>query len=180
MKKTQILLVFLLAANALFAQKKTTTSAIINFDASTALDAAPKAENTTVVAAIDLKDGTIAFEAVVKNFQFENSMMQEHFNGKKWMDSENYPNATYTGKITNLKEIVFTKDGAYKAKIEGELTMHGKTVKVNIPATIIVNGKLTKATADFSVKLEDFDIDGGAIAAGKVSKDPKITVVASF
>ena len=47
----------ILAAGLLFAQKKTTTSAIINFDATTSLDALPKAENKTAVAAIDTKKG---------------------------------------------------------------------------------------------------------------------------
>ena len=58
--------------------------------------------------------------------------------------------------------------------------MHGKTVKLTTPATIIVNGKSIKASADFSVKLENYEINGSAIGAGKVSKDAKIKVDATF
>mgnify|MGYP003492588993 FL=1 len=50
MKKTILSLAMVLAAGLLFAQKKTTTSAVISFDATTPIDALPKAENKTVIA----------------------------------------------------------------------------------------------------------------------------------
>ena len=61
MKKTVLILSFLTIAGAVFAQKKTTTSATVAFDASTAIDALPKAENKTVIAAVDTKTGAVAF-----------------------------------------------------------------------------------------------------------------------
>ena len=48
--------------------KKTTTSGTISFNATTAKDAKPKAENKTVIASIDIVKGTVAFEVIVKNF----------------------------------------------------------------------------------------------------------------
>lgn len=94
MKQT-ILLIFLLSATAsIFAQKKTTTSAVVAFDASTTIDALPKAENKTVIAAVDTKTGTVAFEANVKNFAFSNPMIQNHFNSPKWFDSDAFPKFT--------------------------------------------------------------------------------------
>ena len=39
-----------------FCPEKTTTSAVINFDATTEIDALPKAENKTVIAAIDTQE----------------------------------------------------------------------------------------------------------------------------
>ena len=107
-------------------------------------------------------------------------MMQEHFNGEQWMNSDKFPTATFKGKITNLEDIVFDKDGTYKAFVSGDLTMHGETKAVKTTATITINAKAISATADFSVKLEDYKVSGGAIAAGKVAAEPKITVVADF
>ena len=49
MKKTILLSAFALLALGSFAQKRTTTSAIINFDATTSKDQLPKAENKTVL-----------------------------------------------------------------------------------------------------------------------------------
>jgi polyisoprenoid-binding protein YceI len=180
MKKTIILFSLLGAVLFTTAQKKTTTSAVVTFDATTPKDALPKAENKTVVASMDAKTGAVAFESAVKSFSFSNPMMQEHFNGATWMDSDKYPKATFKGKITNLAAVNFKKDGTYNADVAGDLTMHGVTKPVTSTATIVVKGKSVSTTSNFSVKLSDFAVNGPAIAAGKVAEEPKITVAASF
>ncbi len=179
MKKT-ILFALLLSSATLFAQKKTTTSGNINFDATTSTDALPKAENKAVVASLDPKTGKLAFEAIIKSFEFSNPRIQDHFNGKGWMDSEKFPTATFEGTITNLSTINFSKDGTYEAEVEGTLTLHGETKKIKLPAVITVNGKSLHAVAEITIKLEDFKVDGPAIAAGKVAKEPKITIDVNF
>ena len=181
MKKSIILFAFVGLTTIAFAQKKkTTTSATINFDATTSLDKLPKADNKTVIASIDTKKGNVAFESIIKNFTFSNPKMQEHFNGEKWMDSDKFGTATFTGKITNIAAVNFKKDGTYKADVTGNLTMHGVTKPVTTTATIVVAGKAISSSTNFSVKLADYGINGGAIAAGKVATDPTISVMASF
>jgi polyisoprenoid-binding protein YceI len=181
MKKTHLVIALLLTASAGFAQKKTTTSATVAFDATTALDALPKAENKTVIAALDTKTGDVMFEATVKGFAFGNPKIQEHFNSAGWMNSDEFPKATFKGKITNLADVNFKKPGTYTANVEGDLTMHGKTQKANTTATIVVAGKKKiNTTTAFSVKLADYAVDGPAVGAGKVSAEPKITVKADF
>ena len=44
---------------------------------------------------------------------------------------------------------------------------------------MVAGGKI-KATSDFTINLDDYKVTGGAIAAGKVAKEPKISVVAEF
>ncbi len=177
MKKTTLIIALGLMASVTFAQKKTTTSASINFDATTSLDDKPKAENKTVVAAIDTKTGTVAFEAIMKSFSFGNPMMQEHFNGAKWMDSEKFPKATFKGTITNLSEVNFAADGSYKANVEGELTMHGITKPVKTTADVTIAGGTVIAKSDFTINGADYGIGD---ADGKVAKEPKISVVAEM
>ncbi len=180
MKKTILLSAFALCALVSFSQKKTTTSATINFDATTSLDDLPKAENKTVVAAIDLTKGTVAFEAAIKSFSFSNPMIQEHFNAEKWMNSDKYPSATFKGQIADIDKVDLTKQGKYTVTVKGDLTMHGVTKPVETTATIVNTGKIFGATAEFTVKLADFEITGAAINAGKVAKEAKITVVAEL
>lgn len=180
MKKTILSAALVLATGLLFAQKKTTTSATVNFDATTDLDALPKAENKTVIASLDTKSGTIAFEAAVKSFTFSNPKIQEHFNSKGWMDSDQFATATFKGSIVNLKDVKFNKDGVYAVTVNGDLTIHGVTKPVETKGTVTVAGKSVKASSDFTISLDDYGVKGGAIAAGKVSKEPKITVVAEF
>ncbi|MES2773665.1 MAG: YceI family protein [Bacteroidota bacterium] len=180
MKKSVLIIGLVIAAGATFAQKKVTTSAIVSFDATTSKDALPKADNKTVVASLDTKKGTVAFEAIVKNFAFSNPMIQDHFNAESWMNSEKFSTAAFTGNITNLSAINFKKDGTYTAQVEGDLTIHGETQKVKTTATIVVSGSTITTKSDFTVKLEDYKVSGPAIGAGKVSKEPKITVSAEF
>ena len=180
MKKTILFLSFLAVAGGVFAQKKTTTSATVAFDASTSIDALPKAENKTVIAAIDTKTGSVAFEAAVKNFAFSNPMIQDHFNGEKWLNSDAFPKFTFKGKIADPAKVDFTKDGSYKVPVTGELTVRGISKEIAAPAVIVVKGGTLSATADFSIKLSDYGITGVPIDAGKVAKEPKISVSAEL
>jgi polyisoprenoid-binding protein YceI len=179
MKKAILVIALAIVAGASFGQKKSTTSAVITFDATTPSDKLPKAENKTAIAALDTRKGTVAFEAIIKNFSFENPMMQEHFNSDKWLNSETFTTAKFKGNITNLSEISFSKDGAYTANVEGDLTIHGVTQKVNTTVAIVVAGASIKTSSSFSIKLEDYKIDVGN-AGGKVAKAPKIDVAANF
>jgi polyisoprenoid-binding protein YceI len=181
MKKTVFLFALVAFTAISFGQKKKiTTSATINFDATTKLDALPKADNKTVVASLNTKTGEVAFESVVKNFTFGNPKMQEHFNSAGWMDSDKFPTATFKGKISNLSAVNFKADGTYSATVEGDLTIHGVTKPVSTKAAVVVGGKTVTTTTDFSVALADYGVNGPAIGAGKVATNPKISVVAEF
>jgi polyisoprenoid-binding protein YceI len=180
MKKTILLFAMTTLVAASFAQKKVTSSATVNFDATTKLDALPKAENKTAVASLDTKTGAVAFEATVKSFSFANPKIQEHFNTTGWMDSDKFPSATFKGKITNLAAVKFTTDGTYTVDVAGDLTLHGVTKPVTTTATVVVSGKTITTTSEFSIKVADYGVTGAAIGAGKVSTDPKITVIAEF
>ncbi|HMP92972.1 MAG TPA: YceI family protein [Phnomibacter sp.] len=180
MKTNLLTLAMALITVTAFSQKLTTTSAVIAFDATTPLDKLPKAENKTVIASVNTQTGAVAFEALIKNFAFSNPRIQEHFNQPNWMDSDKYPTATFTGKITNLAAVNFSKNGTYTADVEGDLTMHGQTKPIKTKAYVTVNGKSVRAMTEFEVKLADFSIDGPAVGAGKVAKDPKINVLVDF
>ena len=180
MKKIALILSLVAITGSTFAQKKATTSAVVAFDASTAIDALPKAENKTVVAAVDTKTGAVAFEANVKNFAFSNPTIQEHFNGEKWLNSDKFPNFTFKGKIVDLSKVDFSKDGTYKVDVTGTLTVKDKSKEITAPATIVVKGGSFSTSSSFEIALADFDITGAPISAGKVAKEPKITVSADF
>jgi polyisoprenoid-binding protein YceI len=180
MKKSTLLLTLVFAAGAVFAQKKTTSSATVAFDATTPKDGLPKAENKTAIAAIDPSTNTVQFEAAIKNFAFSNPKIQEHFNQKSWMNSDEFPKATFGGVITNPSAVNFSKDGIYNITVEGDLTIKGKTQKVKAPATIVVAGNTLKTNASFNIKLADFGVEGQPITAGKVSAEPKISVSAEL
>ena len=91
MKKLIVFFSLLTSTGSIMAQKVTTTSAVVSFDATTPKDALPKADNKTVIASFDKATGAVAFEAAVNNFAFSNPKIQEHFNGANWMNSSSFP-----------------------------------------------------------------------------------------
>ncbi|MFM7511288.1 MAG: YceI family protein [Bacteroidota bacterium] len=178
MKKTVLVLSLIAFTSVLFAQTKKTTSATVAFDATTALDALPKAENKTVIAEIDTKTGQVGFEAAVKNFAFTNPTIQAHFNEERWLNSDKYPAFTFMGKITDVTKYNFSKNGVYNVTVTGQMTIKDKTNNVTAPATIEVkNGALT-ATASFTIVLADYGVQVGN--SGKIAGEPKITVSAEM
>jgi polyisoprenoid-binding protein YceI len=180
MKKTFLILALVMLTGSLFAQRKTTTSATVTFDATTSMDNLPKADNKTVIAAIDTKSGVVQFEANVKNFAFANPTMQTHFNSDRWLNSDAFPTLSFKGNITNVSDVNLSKDGSYTATVEGTLNIRGKEQKIKVPANITVKGGVITASSDFSVKLADYEITGAPVESGKVSKEPKISVSAEF
>ncbi|MBU6177797.1 MAG: YceI family protein [Bacteroidetes bacterium] len=178
MKKTVLLLSLVAFTSVLFAQTKKTTSATVAFDATTPIDALPKAENKTVIAEIDTKSGQIGFEAAVKNFTFTNPTIQAHFNEERWLNSDKFPAFTFMGKITDVTKYNFSKNGVYNVTVTGQLTIKDKTNNVTTPATIEVKNGTLMASASFSIVLADYGIQVGT--AGKIAGEPKITVAAEL
>ena len=180
MKKTFVLLALIITTGQLFAQKKTTTSATVVFDATTPKDALPKATNNTVIGSINTATGEVAFEAAVKNFAFTNPTIQAHFNGDKWLNSDTHPAFTFTGKIEKLSKVKFTKDGVYEVTVNGTMKIRDVSKSEKMEGTITVIGGKIKISSAFDLELSDYGITGAPIDAGKVAKEPKITVSAEF
>ena len=181
MKKTIMFLALIAVTGSVVAQKLTTTSAVVTFDATTPKDALPKAENKTVIGSFDKTTGAVVFEAAVNNFAFTNPMIQDHFNSDKWMNSAEFPKFTFSGKIDKLSEVKFKKNGSYDVKVSGDLTIKGITKPVSAPAKVVVKDGAVSATSAFTFKLADYGFSAQQpFEAGKVAREPKITVSASF
>ncbi|HCT71609.1 MAG TPA: YceI family protein, partial [Bacteroidales bacterium] len=70
--------------------------------------------------------GEFVFRVLMKSFQFEKALMQEHFN-ENYVESDKFPNATFTGKVSNINDVPFDKNGVYPVNVEGDLTIKGIT-----------------------------------------------------
>ena len=101
--------------------------------------------------------------------------MEEHFN-ENYVESHKFPKADFKGKIRDNEAIMYTKDGTYKVKVKGDISLHGETKEVEAEGKLVIqNGKLN-AEAEFTVKLSDFKITIPGLVADKVSKTAKISV----
>jgi hypothetical protein len=123
--------------------------------------------------------GEIVFAVLIKGFRFERALMEEHFN-ENYMESTKFPKADFKGKIDNLSEVNFAKDGNYKVKVSGSLTMHGITKPTTADGIITVKAGKISASSSFSVKLADYKIDRPAVVANKINETAKVTVSANY
>ena len=160
---------------ALIAQPKYgTKTGKISFDAGTGLEDI-LAENKGVSSAINAKTGKIQFKMTITGFEFKRQLMQDHFN-ENYMESEKFPEASFSGNITNIDKVNFTKDGTYKANVKGTLKMHGEEKEVETDGVIKVKGDQVTTQAEFTITLEDYKINIPSVVKDKLSKTVKISV----
>lgn len=167
-------MLFLALSLVLEAQKLVARNAVVSFNATTPLEDIV-AHNRQAVSIIDPKAGTIAFNLLVKSFEFRIALMQEHFN-ENYMESDKYPKSSFNGKISNNSEINYNNDGVYKAQVEGDLTIHNVTRKIQATGSIEVKGDVVTVRSEFIVKPADYNISIPAIVENKIAKDVKVTV----
>lgn len=168
----------LLSVTAAQAQKYITKTGYIRFFSTTPIEDI-EAHNRQVNAAIDSQTGDIVFKALMKSFQFEKALMQEHFN-ENFVESDKYPNSTFKGKITNIKDVDFTKNGKYEVTVEGDLTIKDVTKPIKEKATLEVNGGKVTGTSTFYVQVADYNIKVPSTVANNIAKSIRVDVNVNF
>lgn len=116
-----------------------------------------KADNNQVITVLDTQTGEIQFFLLIRNFYFEKALTEQHFN-EDFMDSDIFPKAGFRGKINNLKEVSFEKDGFYNISITGNLDIHGVVKKITTTGSITISGGVISASSKFFIRLSEFNI----------------------
>jgi polyisoprenoid-binding protein YceI len=160
------MLLMLLSA-ASFGQRYITKNGHIWFHSEAPLETI-EAHNRQVNAALDIKTGDMVFKVLMKSFIFEKALMQEHFN-ENYVESDKYPNATFQGKVTNVDDIDFGKEGSYDAEIEGKLTIHNITQDVAATGSFQVKPDVIEGNSKFSVAIANYNISIPGAVAGKIA-----------
>lgn len=177
MKRTTgflIAIALFISGSQVSGQKYLTKNGSISFFSETPIENI-EAHNRQVNSALDAATGEFVFMVLMKSFEFEKALMQEHFN-ENYVESHKYPNATFKGKVTNISDIDFTKDGEYNAVVEGDLTIHGVTNKITEKGLITVGGDKVNGKAVFNIAVADYDIKIPAAVANKIAKTIEIRV----
>ena len=154
MLKTGYWVLFLVMALNASAQKYVAESSVITFFSDAVIEDI-KAENIKASSMFNMETADIAFSVPIREFQFPKKLMQQHFN-EKYMDSEEFPKGTFTGKIEGFDKASMV---VQQVKATGRLTIHGVTQSVTTPGTIEVNGSKLVMKSKFIVKLADYKID---------------------
>ncbi|MGB0177054.1 MAG: YceI family protein [Owenweeksia sp.] len=178
--KTRILSLALMTAFALsgYAQKLSTRNGYVKFFSETPVENI-EAENNQVSSVIDMETGKFAFLVQIKAFQFEKALMQEHFN-ENYMESGEYPKASFQGTIVDFEKIDLTKDGDYKAYFKGTMNIHGTDRNLSEVAILKVkDGKVTLSSS-FKLRPEDYGVNIPAAKRDNIAETLEVTVKMNY
>jgi polyisoprenoid-binding protein YceI len=178
MKRIVLIIIVVLLSLPSGAQKYMTRNGYIGFYSHTALEDI-KGDNNQVASVLDIATGGIVFQVLIKSFHFDKALMEEHFN-ENYMESEKFPKSTFNGKITNLSEIDFSKNGTYDVNVEGDLTIHGVTNKVTAKGTLEVRSDGISASSRFTLVPEDYKIEIPGLVRNNIAKSMEITVTMKY
>ena len=169
MKKIMLLFLILITYKASAQEKMTTDRGIINFEASVPFFEEVKAINNKTACVLVTKTGEITCMVYIKNFLFERSLMQEHFN-RNYLESDRYPRAIFKGIIEKF-DLKNVDSDSKEYAIKGKMTIHGKSKKIMVYGTIKKAGEGIELVSNFPLNTDDFGIEIPFIVRSKISKN---------
>ena len=175
MKKTLLLL--LLSFITVGAQEKwSTDKALVSFEASVPFFEPIQAKSSTTHCLLNIKKETIVFVVYVKDFRFERSLMQQHFN-ENYLETKRYPKAIFKGTILKF-DLSKINNFQNTYVVEGTITIHGKSKKMRVPAYIKKIGNKLELATSFNLNTDDFNIQIPYLVRDKIAKNVHVSLVA--
>lgn len=168
MKKLLVLTVSLLFANIALAQKYSSRTGKVTFEASVPLfeDVYAQDDNNTVI--LNADNGEIASVSATKNFHFKTKLMEEHFN-ESYAESAKYPKTTFRGKIINFDKSKLSAT-PQKYTVQGTLNFHGVDKAISSAATIYAKDGKIYMQGGFMAKAADFKVTIPKMVMKKVAE----------
>jgi len=157
MKKITLIVLLIIAIKSTAQDKMVTNEGIIRFEASIPLFEEVKASNEKTTCILILKTGQIACWMNIKDFKFQRSLMETHFN-LNYMESDRFPRAVFKGRIEQF-DLENITSVAKEFQINGQITIHGRTKKIGINGFLKKVDKRIELTSEFPLNTDDFMIE---------------------
>lgn len=141
----------------------TTNKAQVKFLSSTSEEDI-EAVNNQGISQLNSSTGQLTFAVLIKGFHFENELMQNHFNDKDYMNSNQFPKSEFKGTIKNRSTVNFSKDGTYPVTATGSLTIHGMTQKITASGTLSIQKGVVNVKSVFKIRRADYGITTNEVA----------------
>ena len=125
-----------------------------------------QAINTESIGAIDLESKEFIIKIPVSAFEFPNKLMQKHFNDS-YLETDKYPECIFKGTID--QEIA-----------SGEITLHGVTKEIQIPAVITEEGDKIKIKTEFKIALKEHKIKIPRLLFQNIAEEIEVKVSSTF
>lgn len=170
MKYFYILTILAIFSTFAYGQKYESSKSFIKFYSSAPVEDI-EATNNTVKSIIDLDKGELVYALKITDFEFEKSLMQEHFN-ENYLESEKYPKSTFAGKIIDWNK----QEGEQEVTVSGKLMIHGITKDIEIKGKINVQGDQVTINSKFMVELKDYKVKIPKALFYNIAESVEVTV----
>lgn len=179
MKKTLTLIALMfIGFTQVNAQKFFTRTAHIKFFSTTPMEDI-EANNHQAGCILNMENGEVAFTVLMKSFEFEKALMQEHFN-EKYVESDKFPKAAFKGALQVKSMDAFAQDGEHSVAVNGSMTIHGVTKPLEARGTLTRKGESITLNAVFPIVVEEYDIKIPGPVKDKIAKQVETTVNAEL
>jgi polyisoprenoid-binding protein YceI len=128
--------------------------------------------STLVPASLQMTIKTGSLEETGKIFTEQQKQIINKEARDEVLEASQYPEITFKSTTVTGK---MKSEGQYDVKIAGDLTVHGVTRPVEIPAQVTVNANTLKATGEFSINRSDYKVKTKAIKGGTIRVRNKVT-----
>jgi len=177
LNKILFLLLLVLTTAHAFTQSFNTSKGTISFRSDAPLELITASSNE-IRGKLDTAKRVFAFAVKLRSFNGFNSPLQkEHFN-ENYMESKQYPDAFFSGKI--IEDIDFSKNGTYTVRAKGNLTIHGVPQERIIKSTITVSNGTLQIKSNFTVQLSDHNIPIPKVVHEKLASEISVEVTADM
>jgi hypothetical protein len=134
-----------------------------------------EAHNYQANSIFDIEKGELAFSVLMRGFQFEKALMQEHFN-ENFIESHIHPRASFTGKILDYEQVNLAEGVENRVSVAGELTIRGITKQITAEGTMQRKGKNIVARSTFPATVSDYEIRIPAVVRNNIAEVVDVTV----
>ncbi|GAE65453.1 YceI family protein [Chryseobacterium indologenes] len=168
MKKLILISVSLLFASYASAQKYSSKTGKVTFEASVPLFDDIHAQDDNNLVVFNADNGEMASVSVVKNFHFKTKLMEEHFN-ESYAETAKYPKTTFKGKIAGFDKTKLTAT-PQKYTVQGTLNFHGVDKAVTSPATLYLKDNKIYMQGGFTAKPADYKVTIPKMVTKKIAE----------
>jgi polyisoprenoid-binding protein YceI len=95
---------------------------------------------------------SVALDIQAGSLEAPNGKLTNHLNTEDFLDTRSHPTVTFKSKS-------ITKGAEGKTEIVGDLTLHGVTKEITIPAAVTINDQGLALKAEFTIDRTDYGMD---------------------
>lgn len=168
MKINLLLILFILVYQFSYSQDHflRTENGTIKFKSEAPLELI-RAESNNLHGILDISKREFAFRVTISSFQGFNSTLQRIHFQENYMEIDDFPNATFIGRIIENIQPALSEQSIIRAK--GKLTIHGITKDEIIKVSLTKTETGLYFESEMNIVLEDYEIEVPRIVRQKIA-----------